>query len=377
MTASSNCDLKDERPVEMPPIAPPHEPPATPERRGAKAFVLHVLSVHGLLVFGFALVIVFSFLLPQTFTGTQTFRAILGNNTTVALLAMAEMIVISTGNYDLSIAYNVGLMHITAMGLLTDLYLPWPLVVIATIGIGGLVGWINGVLVEYAKIDSFIATLGVGTILYGVGSWYTNGTQLVGNVPIAFADLNDAKLFSIPLPTYMVAAVAILAWVCLEHLPVGRHLYAIGSNRRAAELTGVPARRLVMGAFVCSGLDRRTRRRAPRRAAAGGAKLGRSGIPAAGVRRRAARRDDRQARPRQCLGHDHRCARARRRHRRAAAAWELVLRRADLPGRRPDHLRRLGRLRRSPAQAVKQEEMERTGFTSVRVEEGRNSHEQV
>ncbi len=52
----------------------------------------------------------------------------------------------------------------------------------------------------------------------------------------------------------MVAAVAILAWVCLEHLPVGRHLYAIGSNRRAAELTGVPARRLVMGAFVCSGL---------------------------------------------------------------------------------------------------------------------------
>ena len=56
----------------------------------------------------------------------------------------------------------------------------------ATIGVGGLVGWINGVLVEYARIDSFIATLGVGTILYGVGSWYTNGTQLVGNVPHGF-----------------------------------------------------------------------------------------------------------------------------------------------------------------------------------------------
>jgi ribose transport system permease protein len=254
MTAGHDFDPKAEEPVEVPPIVTQHEPVAAPERRGAKAFILHVLSVHGLLVFGIVLVIIFSFLLPQTFTGTQTFRAILGNNTTVALLAMAEMVVISTGNYDLSIAYNVGLMHITAMGLLTDLYLPWPLVVIVTIGVGGLVGWINGVLVEYAKIDSFIATLGVGTILYGVGSWYTNGTQLVGNVPIAFADLNDAKLFSIPLPTYMVAAVVILAWVCLEHVPVGRHLYAIGSNRRAAELTGIPARRLVMGAFVCSGL---------------------------------------------------------------------------------------------------------------------------
>ena len=254
MTASRDYNPKDEGPVEVPPIVTQHEPPATPERRGAKAFILHVLSVHGLLVFGIFLVIIFSILLPQTFTGTQTFRAILGNNTTVALLAMAEMVVISTGNYDLSIAYNVGLMHITAMGLLTDLYLPWPLVVIATIGIGGLIGWINGVLVEYAKINSFIATLGVGTILYGIGSWYTNGAQLVGNVPLAFADLNDAKVFSIPLPTYMVAAVAIFAWICLEHVPVGRHLYAIGSNRRAAELTGIPARRLVMGAFVCSGL---------------------------------------------------------------------------------------------------------------------------
>ena len=161
---------------------------------GLKAAALHVLSVHGLLVFGIALVIVFALLLPATFTGSQNFRAILGNNTTVALLAMAEMIVIATGNYDLSIAYNVGLMHIVAMGLLTDAMVPWPLVVILTIAAGGLVGWINGVLVEYAKIDSFIATLGVGTILYGFGTWYTNGTQLVGNVPQAFADLNDARL---------------------------------------------------------------------------------------------------------------------------------------------------------------------------------------
>ena len=72
--------------------------------------------MHGLLVFGIALVVVFAILLPTTFTGIQTFRAILGNNTTVALLAMAEMIVIATGNYDLSIAYSVGLMHIMAMG---------------------------------------------------------------------------------------------------------------------------------------------------------------------------------------------------------------------------------------------------------------------
>jgi ribose transport system permease protein len=231
-----------------PDVAPKPESAAGAGRLGAA--LLHILSVHGLLAFGLFLVLVFSVLLPQTFTGIQTFRAILGNNTTVALLALAEMLVISTGNYDLSIAYNVGLMHILAMGLLTDASLPWPLVVVGTIAAGGLVGWINGALVEFARIDSFIATLGVGTILYGLGSWYTNGTQLVGNVPMAFAAINDARLLGIPLPTYMVAAVALLLWLCLEYTPTGRRLYAIGANRRAAELTGVPARRLVMGAFV-------------------------------------------------------------------------------------------------------------------------------
>jgi ribose transport system permease protein len=228
--------------------------PEEPRESRLRSLGLYVLSTHGLLLFGILLAVIFALLLPGSFTGVQTVRAILGNNTTVALLSLAEMLVIATGNYDLSIAYSVGLMHITAMGLLTDAQLPWPLVVLLTILAGGVVGWINGVLVEYAKIDSFIATLGVGTILYGVGTWYTNGTQLVGNVPPAFAWLNDGRVLGIPFPSLLVALVAIIAWVCLEHLPVGRRLYAIGANRRAAELTGVPGRRLVMGAFVCGGL---------------------------------------------------------------------------------------------------------------------------
>src|SRR3569623_1479288 len=181
-------------------------------------------------------------------------RAILGNNTTVALLAMAEMLVIAGGNYDLSIAYSIGLMHIIAMSLIVWVGVPWPLVVLITICAGGLVGWINGVLVEYAKNDSFNATLGIGTVLYGVGTFITNGTQVVGDVLTDFATINDGRLFGIPYPSFLVAIVAIAAWIALEHLPLGRHLYAIGSHRRAAELTGVNSRRLIMGSFGCSGL---------------------------------------------------------------------------------------------------------------------------
>jgi ribose transport system permease protein len=216
--------------------------------------LLHGLSVHGLLVFGILLALVFALLLPQTFAGGQTVRAILGNNSTVAFLALAEMIVIATGNYDLSIAYSLGLMHIVAMAGLVDFGLPWPLVILVTIIAGGLVGFVNGLLVEYVKIDSFIATLGVGTILYGLGTWYTNGTQIVGSVPDNFAALNDGRIAGIPLPAVIAGVATVGLWLLLEYLPFGRRLYAIGGNRRAAELTGIPTRRIVMTAFVGTGL---------------------------------------------------------------------------------------------------------------------------
>ena len=229
-------------------------PPAAAPARSLRGIVLHILSRHGLLVFGILLVVIFAILLPGTFTGIQTVRAILGNNTTVALLAMAEMLVIACGNYDLSVAYSIGLMHIIAMSLIAWVGVPWPVVVAVTILAGGLVGWINGALVEYARIDSFIATLGVGTILYGVGTFITNGTQVVGVVPEWFALINDGRVLGLPFPTYIVAVIAIATWIGLEHMPIGRQLYAIGSNRRAAELTGVNSRRLVMASFVGSGL---------------------------------------------------------------------------------------------------------------------------
>jgi len=228
--------------------------PPPPPRSGVRSMALQILATNGLLVFGILLIALFAILLPGTFAGIQTLRAILGNNTTVALLAMAEMLVIACGNYDLSIAYSIGLMHIIAMSLIVWAGVPWPVVVIITIAAGGLIGWINGVLVEYAKIDSFIATLGVGTILYGVGTFITNGTQVVGVVPQPFALINDGRVLGLPFPTYIVAVIAVLAWLGLEHFPVGRQLYAIGANRRAAELSGVNSRRLVMGSFVCGGL---------------------------------------------------------------------------------------------------------------------------
>ena len=127
-------------------------------------------------------------------------------------------------------------------------------VAVIVLGVGLAAGLINGLLVEKAKIDSFIATLGVGTILYGIANWYTAGRQIVTPLPPSFLALNQGSWFGIPLPAIYVIVVAIVFWVALEFLPIGRYLYAVGSNRRAADLVGIPTGRYVIGAFVVSGL---------------------------------------------------------------------------------------------------------------------------
>lgn len=223
------------------------------EKRTFGQSLLHIVSNHGLLLLAILFVIAYAFLLPDTFLTKQTFRAIIAASVIVSFLSLAEMIVIASNNYDLSIAYNLGLSHIVVMGLLTTTPIPWYVVVIIAILVGATIGLINGLLVEYAKIDSFIATLGVGTILYGLGAWYTNGAQVVGELSTYFTDINDATFLNIPLPAIFAAILAVVLWVCFEFLPVGRQIYAVGGNRKAAELTGISARRLVITVFVLSG----------------------------------------------------------------------------------------------------------------------------
>ncbi|MNR11254.1 D-allose transport system permease protein AlsC [compost metagenome] len=105
-----------------------------------------------------------------------------------------------------------------------------------------------------AKIDSFIATLGTGTVVYALALWHSGGRQVFGELPDGFLLLNGASLFGLPICTFYLIGLALLLWVVTEFLPIGRFLYAIGANPKAAELNGIPSRRYVIGAFMGSGL---------------------------------------------------------------------------------------------------------------------------
>jgi ribose transport system permease protein len=80
-------------------------------------------------------------------------------------------------------------------------------------------------------------------VLYAIALWYTEGRQVIGVLPHGFTGLYTTQLFGIPIAAYYVLVLSVVLWVITEYLPVGRYLYAIGANPRAADLNGIPSRR--------------------------------------------------------------------------------------------------------------------------------------
>jgi ribose transport system permease protein len=215
---------------------------------------IRILPVYGLPILTLLLIVFFSILLPTTFPTYLNFRSILADKAIIALLSLAATIPMMAGRIDLTVGFGIVMWHILAIGLIIKFGVPWPLAMLIVLACAALVGLFNGLLVEVAQIDSFIATLGTGTILYALALWFTEGRQITGTLPQGFIALNTTAIFGIPIPAIYVVIIAIGLWIISERLPIGRHVYAIGANEKAAALNGIPVRAYVIGVFVASGL---------------------------------------------------------------------------------------------------------------------------
>ncbi|MEV4437041.1 ABC transporter permease [Streptomyces sp. NPDC049555] len=217
----------------------------------------HLVGAYGLLALTVVLFAAFSLALPHTFPTLDNVSAVLSNQSIPALLALGATLPIAAGRFDLSIGYGLGLAHVLTMQLIVAEGWPWPLACLVVVLGGAAAGAVNGLVVEFARIDSFIATLGTGSIMYAFTGALTGGARIVPGphgLPPAFTALYDSYLLGLPVAAFYVLALTVLLWVLLERLPLGRYLYVIGSNRRAADLLGIPARRCITCAFTGSGL---------------------------------------------------------------------------------------------------------------------------
>ncbi len=208
----------------------------------------------GLIVVTVLIIALFSVLRPDTYFTLLNFETIATNQATTLILALAILLPLIGGEFDLSVAANFGFCQLLVAGLMIHQGIGWGLAIVLTLLVGGAIGLVNGILVIGLSLDSFIATLAMTTILGGMTTWYSGGEIIVGDFAQPFLTLGQKQIGSLSIFVIYAVAVAIVLWICLEWVAAGRHLYATGSGRLAAQLLGIGTGRLIIGAFVLCGV---------------------------------------------------------------------------------------------------------------------------
>ena len=196
--------------------------------------------------------IVFSIWVPDTFLQWNTWKSLFDAQAVTAILAVGLVIALSAGTFDLAIGTELGLGAIFIAWLLVDKGVPLVPAFILTIIAGALIGLANGLLVTKVKIDSFIATLGMSSVLLALIAWISNSQQILG-VGSSFEKLGTTEIFGLTLPVYLTLVVGLVVWYVLERTPLGRRVYATGGNIEAARLAGVRVAAVAIGSLMACG----------------------------------------------------------------------------------------------------------------------------
>lgn len=206
---------------------------------------------YGVIAFVILMIAVFSVLLPSTFPTLANAKAILGDQSIPIILALAAILPLAAGEFDLSLGATLGFSAITGISL-SNAGVPLPVVIVACIAAGAVVGAVNAVLVVKVKVNAFIATLAAATILSGLNLLLTGSSLLVLGSD-AFAALATTQFGGLQIVLVYAVLLAIVLYYALEKTPFGRYLRATGMGRDAARLSGVRVDRFLATSFIAAG----------------------------------------------------------------------------------------------------------------------------
>jgi ribose transport system permease protein len=205
-------------------------------------------------IIGLALMIViFSVLSPDAFPTLNNFVNVLNQASLATIIAGGLTLAVVVGELDLSIGYAASLHGVLVTGLIVHDKLPIALAIVIVLALGALIGVVNGLIVTKLRVNSVIATLGVGTIIVGLAFAYSSGVPIVAGVPEGFLQLSLGRwLFGIPNPIIIMAVVVVGLWVLVERTAIGQEIQAVGGNPIAARLAGISVDRIKILGFVIS-----------------------------------------------------------------------------------------------------------------------------
>src|SRR3954466_6926835 len=194
----------------------------------------------------------------NSFMSKDNMFNVLRQGSVVGVLAIGMTFVIATAGIDLSVGSMVAATGVAGGWVMTNVGLfesmPSLGFVIGAIGLGVLLGAVNGAAIAYGKVVPFIATLAMLLIARGLALWIS------GKLPISLFDLEFVRWFgkgeflTIPSSLIVFLVIAAIGWVLLNRTPYGRYVVAVGGNPEAARIAGVKVSRIVFSVYVLSGI---------------------------------------------------------------------------------------------------------------------------
>ena len=197
--------------------------------------------------------VVFSTWIPETWTTWLTHRSVLNQNAVLMVVALGLLVPLSAGVFDLSIGAVISASSVTVGWGMVTMHWSVPFAVLVAMGVGLVVGTVNGFLIVKVKIDSFIATLGVSSILTAYSVWRSNNRSILG-FPDSFKKLATEFAFGLNKTVFLAFVLGVVLWFVLEHTAIGRYLFATGGAREAARLAGVQTDRYVWCSMIASAM---------------------------------------------------------------------------------------------------------------------------
>lgn len=224
------------------------------ERSAIRQPLIRAMGRYGTLVALALLLAAFTIAAPSQFSTVDNLRNVLTDMSIGAIVAAGLTFPLVAGDFDLSIGYLASFCGILVVGLMERSGLSIPLAILVVLVVGVAVGVMNGVVVTKLRVNAFIATLGIGTLLVGFNYAYSGGIpiQLSDGGPFVRLTLGDVA--GVPnLVILMVVALALL-WTALNLTVRGQHIKATGANPEAARRSGVPVDATRIAAFAIAGV---------------------------------------------------------------------------------------------------------------------------
>lgn len=206
-----------------------------------------------LLLILLALIVLFSILSPFFLT-LQNISNILLSVSVIGVMAAVSTLVVVGRELDLSLGSFTALLSVVVVMLVDVIGWPWPLGVAATLLIGALCGSVNGLIVSWLGINSIITTIGTLSVFRGITFMLTDGQTLaVSNEALMF--FGFGRIAGVPISVWLFAFAVIATHFVASRTVIGRAIFAVGANPRAALVAGLPVKRIRFWLFVASGVS--------------------------------------------------------------------------------------------------------------------------